>query len=702
MISLESNPTVFVDVGEMLPDDNATESVGSQLDVKIEINNEEKLSGQNIVQADIKSNDPPLNIIEEDQVYWKKWLLQNETGDKEEEEKEDTDEYDNLLEGREKEERANSKHLAKNGEDLVIQRNEYEMEIASSLVEHREKPGVEDVVKREVERGKDIEAQVQKQIVSKGSGILRTLTCKLCKKKCFTRGSTGSSARFKAHVESHFESPSPCPYCPAVFTLPRFLAMHKQKMHFEEYAAEQKIRKSFGELGQTTKLKKGFSKEKASLEQILMETLARKKEIDTKVSELTIEEGKQMFCGVCKYKFDRTGLNVSQRFKSHVEGHLGIKHPCPYCALVCTRSNNLRLHKKKSHLTDYKLEKNFIQLKKIDTMAGKGDIFCQICDIKFLTRNSLQMHIIKQHQEKEANVQKIVSFSEVKALINAQLERNEKDGIYSCRMCSFSQPKRIGERIIGRVRQHIESHLKVQVSCTNCQKSFKSIRFMKMHRKNDHFVESETKVGVITESDAERRVQELFQKTSNANEQTFKCDLCDYKTTNKSCNSRRELKVHIERHLNVRISCHFCEKEFVSCRVLKIHKRRDHASEYQKEKMEAKKESGWGKVSLSEKNQRKAGGYQEDKPKSSNSKAISSLTNEEISEKIEANMTVDKDNSGKKRFVCKICWESGHQRTPMLLHVELHLGVELPCPQCDSVEQTRSNLKLHMFNAHKK
>ena len=89
MISLESNPTVFVDVGQMLPDDNATESVGSQLDVKIEINNEEKLSGQNIVQADIKSNDPQLNIIEEDQVYWTKWLLQNETGYNVEEE-EDT------------------------------------------------------------------------------------------------------------------------------------------------------------------------------------------------------------------------------------------------------------------------------------------------------------------------------------------------------------------------------------------------------------------------------------------------------------------------------------------------------------------------------------------------------------------------------------------------------------------------------------
>ena len=85
-----------------------------------------------------------------------------------------------------------------------------------------------------------------------------------------------------------------------------------------------------------------------------------------------------------------------------------------------------------------------------------------------------------------------------------------------------------------------------------------------------------------------------------------------------------------------------------------------------------------------------------------NVETTNTLTNEEICEKIEANMTVDKDNSGKKRYVCRICWESGGQRTPMLLHVELHLGLQLPCPHCDSREKTRSNLKLHMFNAHKK
>ena len=81
--------------------------------------------------------------------------------------------------------------------------------------------------------------------------------------------------------------------------------------------------------------------------------MRKKKEVESKVSELTIKDGNQMFCGVCNLSFDRKGRNVSQRFKSHVEGHLDLKHPCPYCSLVCTRTNNLRLHKKKSASTGF-------------------------------------------------------------------------------------------------------------------------------------------------------------------------------------------------------------------------------------------------------------------------------------------------------------------------------------------------------------
>ena len=712
---IESTPTVFVDVGEAFSEDNITANVDSQ-DVKIEIRDDAQNISQLDIKSDVSSFIPTQPIIktlsDEDNVYWTKWLWQNKRAGKGED-------LLKLRDGTEKpkgKEIEEIKHLGKQGEDFLIQRNEYELEIASTFSEHKEKPDVGEVVMADIERRKDVEAKVQKQIASKGSGILHTVTCKICKKKCFTRGSSGSSARFKSHVEGHFEIRSPCPYCEAVFTLTRFLELHKEMMHFKDNAAEREARRSFVE--QTRRRKGGRkssteNKEKVSLEQILVETLGKKKEVESKVSELRIKDGNQMFCGVCNLSFDRKGRNVSQRFKSHVEGHLDLKHPCPYCSLVCTRTNNLRLHKKKSHLSEYKLEKNYIQLKMVGILPGKGNIFCKICDTKFVTKNSLEAHTRKQHQggEDTAIAQKKVSFSEIKALISAQLERkgSRENEIFSCRMCSFSQPKRI-DNVIVKMRQHIESHLKVQVSCTNCEKSFKAIRLMKIHRRNDHsMIEIDTKVESITELEAERRVREQFQKISKGDDKTFKCTVCDFKTINKNCNARREMKVHTEKHLNVHISCTFCEKVFPSCRMVKMHKRRNHASEHENEKMlqsvEAKKvkESNLSKQSLPEK--KISGGHKQDKPASSNLKNIettvgNTLKNEEISEKIEANMTVDKDNSGKKKYVCKICWESGHQRTPMLLHVELHLGMALPCPQCDSVERTRSNLKLHMFNAH--
>ena len=337
-------------------------------------------------------------------------------------------------------------------------------------------------------------------------------------------------------------------------------------------------------------------------------------------------------------------MNVTQRLRTHVEGHLDVKHPCPYCSFICTRTNNLRLHKKKLHLMDYQLEKNFMELKRIGRVSIKSDHSCHMCDEKFARRGALKMHMAKQHKDQEDDKQAIrghkkVSFSEIKALISAQLEG--KGTKYSCKMCSFSQPKRITNAIL-KMRQHIESHLKVQVSCTQCEKSFLSIRLMKIHRKTKH-----TYTG-----GEDGKVSVSF---------------------NSELDSKEKAKEQCQERVKSRIS-----------------KRKEHTHKI--EKGNAVKGSSIIKRSATK----------EISTKLENIETTNTLTNEEISEKIEANMTVDKDNSGKKRYVCRICWESGGQRTPMLLHVELHLGLQLPCPHCDSREKTRSNLKLHMFNAHKK
>ena len=84
---VESTPTVFVDVGEALSEDNITANVDSQ-DVKIEIRNDAQNISQLDIKSDVSSFIPTQPIIKtlsgEDNVYWTKWLWQNKRAGEEE------------------------------------------------------------------------------------------------------------------------------------------------------------------------------------------------------------------------------------------------------------------------------------------------------------------------------------------------------------------------------------------------------------------------------------------------------------------------------------------------------------------------------------------------------------------------------------------------------------------------------------------
>ena len=55
----------------------------------------------------------------------------------------------------------------------------------------------------------------------------------------------------------------------------------------------------------------------------------------------------------------------------------------------------------------------------------------------------------------------------------------------------------------------------------------------------------------------------------------------------------------------------------------------------------------------------------------------------------------------REQYKCIVCGELGDSKTHIILHIELHLNIDHHCTKCDNVEKTRSDLKLHMFNAHK-
>ena len=76
------------------------------------------------------------------------------------------------------------------------------------------------------------------------------------------------------------------------------------------------------------------------------------------------------------------------------------------------------------------------------------------------------------------------------------------------------------------------------------------------------------------------------------------------------------------------------------------------------------------------------------------------LSSEDISKKINQYLEVTKTPTGEKQYRCTVCGKQVISKTPMILHMEIHLNIDHPCTKCETVEKTRSDLKLHIFNAH--
>ena len=76
------------------------------------------------------------------------------------------------------------------------------------------------------------------------------------------------------------------------------------------------------------------------------------------------------------------------------------------------------------------------------------------------------------------------------------------------------------------------------------------------------------------------------------------------------------------------------------------------------------------------------------------------MSSEDISKKINDYLKVTKTHTGEKQYGCTVCGKQDISKTPIILHIELHLNIDHSCTKCETVKKTRSDLKLHMFNAH--
>jgi hypothetical protein len=599
-------------------------------------------------------------------------------------------------------------------------RNPQESDTKTKYPDFESKPDPSEVAKEDLIKRREIEEKVQKQIVTKGSGVEKCLTCKVCGKKAFMMGSKNAVRIFKDHVEGHLGLKWSCTYCPAVFTLARYLDRHKGRRHASEYAVENMHKEN------SDSIKKEHH-EKPTAEEVIKLESSRRVEINKKIEEQTIRTKSELKCKMCSQTWNTSKHNVLQLFKYHVEGHLNLRNPCPYCMATFKTSNILRTHKKKKHVKDYKMEKHV--RKNVTSKKVKMSMECKHCDKTLPSARALVTHLAQGHNEKRLNVkQEVKTKNEVKALIQEQLDCNvnNRRKEYSCKVCLYSLPTSEGRNnSLQLIKRHIEKHLKLTVSCTDCPEIFPSINRLNLHRKEEHQYnrlnmssvrarqeQSEDKRSV-TEEEAKSMVEEqlIADHEDLSGRRLLKCKTCNYIKESNDVNARREMKTHIEKHLNIELKCQFCERRFKNRRLLKQHNAAKHEAESIKHEAESFKHEAESilddrKVVDIIKAVDQIRLIRSKKPnKMSKAKEAEEIASkakeaEDIAVKVEANVEVTKLASGKRQYRCRLCGETGGARTPLLLHVELHLDISHACARCDTVERSRSGLKLHMFTAH--
>ena len=469
-------------------------------------------------------------------------------------------------------------------------------------------------------------------------------------------------------------------------------------------------------------------KVKPRAEDVVNEETAKQKEVEAKIKKQLVLQGsgvtQVVSCKTCKKRtFTRGSKKLLDAFKEHVEGHLNIQHPCPYCTAYFMISEELQSHKKNAHINEYTSE---IVINGEEKQRRRW---------KFKVRPVEEIVAEALLRKKQLN-EKVT-------------ENTVKSGnIVSCRLCTKQFKPEPSRNVMQIFKLHVEGHLKIRSDCPYCPSTFsksnslkehKRILHLKDYRAEKYFIKFQLKPDTDTQKpeynkytcphcDKMFRAFNSLQKHTEKNhgsvelqqkpitekqavqlvndeikviDNEYKCKKCNYTLPKSDGNSGREIKVHIEKHLNIKLFCQICNIVVRSLRLLKEHKKRDHEDERVLEKqlstvlkkvdrMEINK-------NLTEKMIQKKGKQIDEGKEPHKVKET-----DDIVKQIEEKMIVDKNESGKRRYRCGECFEFGYQRTPMVLHVELHLNIQHTCTDCGAVEFTRSAFKLHMFNAHKK
>ena len=256
---------------------------------------------------------------------------------------------------------------------------------------------------------------------------------------------------------------------------------------------------------------------------------------------------KDFQCQICPSAFNNEG-----HLKVHVRGqHMDDKHQCLQCKKLFNYKHHLKKHIEEVHLGKiYECEvcKHKVSSKSafqyhINTVHKEIDFKCKVdeCDFKAKAKNALQLHVRSFHQ-------------------------GEKN--FHCSLCNYKSFRK------HDLKNHIENIHEDPKKCPTCGKFYSSNkglqRHKKIHNENMHimkfcqFCDFSTKEKLNLKKHIEVQHHGIM---------LLKCSECF-----KSYKSIRNLKLHMDAiHRKVKYKCHICEKEFSYKTALDRHNERLHS-----------------------------------------------------------------------------------------------------------------------------
>ncbi|XP_059483812.1 zinc finger protein 431-like [Neocloeon triangulifer] len=283
--------------------------------------------------------------------------------------------------------------------------------------------------------------------------------------------------------------------------------------------------------------------------------------------EHTGKPGEQIF----KYKCNSS--NCRHRFadKSHLMTHIIHIHknkpfPCEFCDEILIERSKFMIHMKDFHKS---------KLAAPETLCDpEGQMFCQFCPERFLTRENLEKHILL-HLESLREMSKPhcckpcgfttgsyeIFLRHLKEWHNIEREIVPKT---DCDLCG--KVLKVYENMQSHLRNHVRCEpSKEHVTCDICGKILLKCS-LSTHKKLLH----ENNISLVCEICGQIFTSENSLKTHmyRHSEMEFNCGHCDYKSHRKLY-----LEKHIERHMTKKVKCSICSASVLD---LKNHLKKSH------------------------------------------------------------------------------------------------------------------------------